>query len=207
MPRLTVAQQQCCGQAKYNNQKVDEFEALAENQSLNVACACEGNNAQSANRNRLTAETARGLTGLNQAVLDVLSCNSDALELGAANRSSVVASRCGCGPANKPSAVFGDDSERVLGVELLDVVPTDLNSAHRVHNDHTLVSDNEFGANQAQPGERDHEGAPSPRRQVLPIAEQDAQGNETDNCCQRDAAPGSKNLHVSHVSIIAGDVK
>ena len=207
MQLLTVAQQQCCGKASDNYQQVDQVVALAEGQALNVACACESNHAQAANRDGLAAETARGFASLDQAVLDVVCCNSDALELGSSNRASMVAAGCGCGPANEASAVFSDDRERVLGVELLDVVPADLNAAHGVHHGHALIGDHQFGAHQTEPGQGDHEGAPSPRRQVLPIANQDAQGNQADNCCQRDAAPGSKNLHVSHVSIIAGDVK
>lgn len=207
MHRLEVAQQKCCSEARDNQNQVAELEALAEVKALEVATACKCGDAKSANCDCLTAEASWGFTGFDEAILDVVGSNSNTPELGASNGASVVATGCGCCPTNESSLAFGDKRQRVLGVELLDVLPTKLDSTNRVHNGDTLISNQKAGANEAQPGRRDEEAAPSPARQVLPIANQDAQRNQSDNCCQNDAAPGSKNLHVSHVSIIAGDVK
>lgn len=207
MHRLEVAQQKCCGEASGNHNQVANLEALAEGQTFGSTTACKCGDAQATNCNCLTAEASWGLTSLDQAVLDVLGSNAYAPELGSANSSSVVATGSGCSPADKASLVFGDKCQRVLGVEFLNVLPAKLNSADRVHNRDTLVGNQQAGANQAQPSSRDEEAAPRPTRQVLPIANQDTQRNQSDNCCQDDAAPRSKNLHVTHVSIIAGDVK
>jgi hypothetical protein len=207
MQPLTVAQQQCCGKTGDNDHQVVDLETLSESQALDVACSLERNDAKSADGDCLTAEASWGFTSFDEPLLDVLCCNSDSLELGASNRAGMVSAGCGCCPADEAALVFGLDRERVLGVDLFDVLPADFDSTERVHDGDTLVSDNQLGANEPQPGQRHHEGAPRPGRQVLPIANQDAQGNQSDNCCQSDAAPRSKNLHVSHVSIIAGDVK
>ena len=207
MHLLEVAQHECCSKAAGNQENVAEVEALAEIQTLDVCCSVEGSNPQTANCDCLTAEASRRLTSFDEAILDVLGCDSNASELGTSNVSSVVAARCRCCPTDEASVSSGDEGQRVLGVEFFDVLPTDLNSGYGVHDGDTLVANYQRGSHQTKPGKRNHESGPGPARKVLPIAYQNTQRDQSDDCCQNDAAPRSKNLHVSHVSIIAGDVK
>ena len=207
MHRLEVAQQKCCGEASNHQDQVAKLEALSELEAIEVSCACESNDANSANCDCLAAETSRGLASFDQAVLDVFGSDSDPSKFSSTHGTGVMATGCGCGPANEAVLVSGDEGQRVFGVEFLDVLPANLDSTNRVDDHNPLVANQERWTNQTQPCCRDEKAAPGPSRKVLPIANQNAERNQSDNCCQNDAAPGSKNLHVSHVSIIAGDVK
>ena len=202
-----LAQQECCDEARRGDCCGQQLQAACVCGAVGACCSDEGLATQSADCNCLTAEASGRLAGLDDSIDHIALFDADATELVAANAAGVVAAGSGCCPTAELGTVGQQDAERVLRVECLDLVPTNCCGGERVGHADTLVANDELGAEQSQPGNRNQENRPGPNGRTLPLADHHGQGNKNNHCCQSDAAPRPNNLRVSHASIIAGDVK
>ncbi len=166
----------------------------------------KGFESKSAELSGLAAAGSWRFTGTNlNLVTELVS-----LQLAGMDGSRVVAAGSDCSP-RADSLARSNNGQRVPNVDVDDLVPANSNRGERVREDHTLIEDFDLWSNEDQV-RRDAAGdRPKAARdgwqgffgQPQGYGKQQAEGEYQSG--QNVATARSKNLSITHVSIIAGD--
>lgn len=154
-----------------------------------------------------TRLTLGGVTGSQTEVFVVV----DAPEFTGMQVSPLVAARCWCRPSDH-SSTTGFNRESIFSFDAVDRVPADCGCDERVHNRDSLIVDQDFWPNEAQPrqccacgdkAELSHPGAIA-KKENLNSEQQVEQENHSghDKC-----GCGSKSMKVGHMTILPLTVK
>lgn len=154
----------------------------------------------------LTATGPGAVTGLNM----LTSAKVQALELTRVNGSAVVSTGCGCGPS-ADAAAAQNECQCKSGVDVNYCIPLELVAAKRVDNQHTFISNDQFGSDENQMRSQDEEQRPQSgccgggEVAGQPSFNGHNSAGDSDNCCVNVAASSSEDLFISHKPIMAGD--
>lgn len=161
---------------------------------------------QSAELSGLAAASSRGFTGANLNLVAELV----PLELAGMHGSRMVASGSHSGPC-ADSLARSNNGQRVSNIDVDNFVPTDGNRSERVGDNHALIENLNLWSNEYQVSSDDAGYRPEAARdgqqgffgQPKGDGEQRGQGKYQPG--QNVATARSKDLSITHVSIIAGD--
>ena len=166
----------------------------------------KGFESKSAELSGLAAAGSWRFTGANLNLIAELV----ALQFAGMDGSSVVATGSDCSP-RAYSLARSNNGQRVSNVDVDDLVPTNCNRGEWVREDHALIEDFNLWSNENQV--RRHAASDRPKAsgdgwqgffgQPQGSGKQQAEGEY--QSCQNVATTRSKNLSITHVSIIAGD--
>ena len=134
----------------------------------------------------------------------------ETLELASVHGSGMISTWCDSSPG-ADSLRCGNNGQRVSNVDLYHSVPTDGNRSKRVGDNHTLIEDFDFWSNKDQIGGDRTRRSPEAARdgrdcffgQPQRRGKQRAEGEHQPG--KNVATSRSKDLSITHVSIIAGD--
>jgi len=148
-----------------------------------------------------------GVAGSQPEVLVVV----DSLEFAGMKVSSVVATGCGCRPSYN-SSTTGFDGESIFSFDAVDSIPANCGCDEGVHNRDSLVVDQDFWTNEAQPrqccsggdkAQLSHPGAVAEKENLnseQQVEQENHSGHDKCGC-------GSKSMKVGHMTILPLTVK
>lgn len=158
---------------------------------------------------KLSSFTAAGAWGFSWANLNLV-VESVALQFARVDGSRVVATGCNCGPSAHPLS-GGNDGQGVSNIDIDNLVPTDGNRSERVSNHDTFIEDFDLWVNENKvSADASGSGPKSPgcckeRSFGQPKSSHQKGAHCENQTSQQKTASRSKDLFITHVSIIAGE--